>query len=98
MRREIPYLYTTMYYFVYYINTFEADFITFQKDNALNRANDMSAPDWRSQTHVKIIVIFYVRRYRFPFIFGNTGYRGWERPQSLFLRGGNPYKALHFIE
>ena len=66
-RRKIPYLYTTMYYFVYYTNNFEADFITFQKDNALNRAHDMSAPDWRSETHVKKYRNFLRVEIPFPF-------------------------------
>ena len=81
---------------LYYINTFEADFITFQ-DNALNRANDVSAAGWRSQTHVKNYRNFLRVEKTFPFIFGNTGYKGRERPQSLFLKDAIPYKALLFI-
>ena len=62
-RREIPYLQATMYYFVYYINIL----LTrrnrlnsrFKKRTrcysfmALNRASDVPAADWLSQTQVK---------------------------------------------
>ena len=62
-KREIPYLQATMYYFVYYINILLTrggrPNSCFKKRThchsftALNRASDISAVDWLSQTHVK---------------------------------------------
>ena len=63
MRREIPYLQATMYYFVYYINILltrksrlnsrfkkRTHYHSFM---GLNRASNVPAADWLFQTHVK---------------------------------------------
>ena len=56
MRREIPYLLATMYYFVYYINQLNSRFKKRTHCHSfmvLNKASDMPAADWLSQTQVK---------------------------------------------
>ena len=73
-REEIPYVQATMYYFVYYINTFltrrSQRYSSFKNRMhchsfiVLDRMIDVSVADWRSQTH-KIIIIFPVGRYSF---------------------------------
>jgi len=63
LKREIPYLRGTMYYFVYYINsllTRRSQLNSCRKSRAhchsfmaLNRISELSAADWLSQTGVK---------------------------------------------
>ena len=60
-RREISYLKVTMYYFFYHINIIIIDWLRMVKasqsihrpDRVVQKASDVSAADWRFQTHVK---------------------------------------------
>lgn len=95
-----------MYYFVHYVNFF----LTGRRRLVENKArchsfvNDMSAPDWLSQTHVKIngisVVYFSSDRGRDPFTRYRTNFRPVENSYTYGFRSHgtklNVRKLTHF--